>query len=161
MVFDARSHRGYLHTLKTYAAVPTFCTSFGWNQDGSANVLVDKQDKELAVLIVVGKVVHDRVYCGPSGNWATGNSYGSLKDAKSQLTICRPDEDEFAKDFDNAFKTIGKIQSAIATSQDRRNLLIGESDLINNIRFSAPLFEQRPSVSEFSFLFQIKFIGVL
>ena len=123
--------------------------------------LVDKQDKELAVLIVVGKVVHDRVYCGPSGNWATGNLYGSLKDAKSQLMICRPDEDDFAKDFNNAFKTIGKIQSAIATSQDHRKLLIRESDLINNIRFSAPLFEQRPSVSELSFLFQIKFIGVL
>ena len=95
----------------------------------------------------MGKVVHDRVYCGPSGNWSIGNSYRSLKEAKCQLTIWRPDEEVFAKDFDNAFKTIGKVQSTIASSQNRRNLLIGKSELINNICFSAPLFEQRPTMS--------------
>ena len=147
MVFNAHTYKDELHRLKSYTAAPAFLGAFGWSQDGSANILMDKQDKELAILIVVGKVVHDRVYCGPSGNWSIGNSYGSLKEAKCQLTICRPDEEVFAKEFDNAFKTIGKIQSTIASNQDRRNLLIGESELINNIRFSAPLFEQRPAVS--------------
>jgi hypothetical protein len=147
MVFNMCAHEDELHGLKSYTAVPTFLGAFRWSQDRLANVLVDKQTKELAILIVVGKVVHDHVYCGPSRNWSIRNSYRSLKEAKCQLTICRPDKEVFAMDFDNAFKTIGKVQSTIASSQDRRNLLISKSELINNICFSAPLFEQRPTMS--------------
>lgn len=147
MVFDARIHCDLLHSLKSYLPSVNFLASYGWNQDGSANVLVDKQNKETAVVVVVGKVVHDRVYCGPSGNWSSNNAYGSLKAAKYQFTICCPDEEIFANDFDVAFKTLGKIQAAVASTSDRRNLLVGEADKINNIKFSGPVFEERERVS--------------
>jgi hypothetical protein len=149
MVFDAPAHRNYLHSLKNYVATAVFLSRVGWGQDGSANMLVDKTDKDPAVLVVVGKVVHDRVYCGPSGNWSINNKYGSLKEAKYQFSIGRPDEDMFAKEFDVAFKTLGKIQAAIASTQDRQHLLMGENDKVNKIRFSANVFEQRDVVSEF------------
>ena len=148
MVFNARTHRDYLHSVTSYVAGPTFLPAFGWGQDGSANVLVNKQTNELATVIIVGKVVHDRVYCGPSGTWATGNRWGSLKEAKYQLTLYRPDEEIFANEFDAAFRNLGKVQSSIAVTQDRKNLLIGENEKINNVRFSASVFEQRERVSD-------------
>jgi hypothetical protein len=146
MVFNARIHRDLLRSLKSYLPTDSFLTSYGWSQDGSANILVDKQNKETAVVILVGKVVHDRVYCGPSGNWSTNNQYGCLKDAKYQFTVCRPDDDIFAQEFDAAFKSLGKVQAAIAGTQDRRNLLVGETDKVNNIKFSSPVFKERECV---------------
>ena len=147
MVFNAPNHRDYLHTLKNYVAAATFLSCVGWGQNGSANTLVEKQNREPAVLIVVGKVVNDRVFCGPSGNWSTNNKFGSLKEAKYQFAIGRPDEELFAKEFDTAFKTLGKVQSGIASTQERQHLLVGEVDKINNIRFSANVFEEREAVS--------------
>ena len=147
MVFNARTHRDYLHSIKTYVAAPSFLSSFGWGQDGSANVLVDKQSNDLATIVVVGKVVHDRIFCGPSGTWAAGNKWGSLKDAKYQLTLYRPDDEIFGQEFNTAFKMLGKVQSSIAMTQDRKNFLIGENERVNNIRFSAPIFEEREIVS--------------
>jgi hypothetical protein len=132
MVFNARAHRDYLHSIKTYVAAPTFLSSFGWGQDGSANVLVNKQTNDLATIVVVGKVVHDQIYCGPSGTWISGNKWGSLKDAKYQLTLYKPDDEIFGQEFDTVFKTLGKVQSGIVMMQDRKNLLIGENERVNN-----------------------------
>ena len=146
MVFNARAQRDYLHSITPYIPSATFLSSFAWGQDGSANVLVNKRTNDLATIIIVGKVVHDRIFCGPSGTWVTGNRWGSLKDAKYQLTLHRPDDDIFGNDFDVAFKALGKVQSSIAVTSDRRNLLIGENKKVNNIRFSAPVFEERESV---------------
>jgi hypothetical protein len=147
MAFNAPTHRDYLHLLRNYIAAPAFLSRVGWGQNGSANVLVDKQNREPTVLIVVGKVVHDRVFCGPSGNWSMNNKFGSLKEAKYQFSIGRPDEDVFMKEFNAAFKTLGKVQSGIALTQERSHLLVGENDKVNSIRFSANVFEEREIVS--------------
>jgi hypothetical protein len=149
MAFNSQTHRDYLHSLKSYLPAADFLPSYGWNQDGSANVLIDKQNKEPAVAIIVGKVVHDHVFCGPSGNWSTGNEFRSLKDAKYQFTICHPDDEIFSSDYESSFKKLGKVQFAIATTQDRRNLLVDETEKLNNIRFSAPVFKERDSVSTY------------
>lgn len=110
-------------------------------------MLSNKDDKSDAVLIVVGKVVNDRLFCGPAGNWTTKNSYGSLKTAKYQFTIGPPNEEVFATDFEAAFKNLGRIQAAVALSQKREHLLIGENDRFHNIRFSTNVFQPRPTVS--------------
>ena len=49
MVFNMCAHKDELHGLKSYTAMPTFLGAFRWSQDRLANVLVDKQTKELAV----------------------------------------------------------------------------------------------------------------
>jgi hypothetical protein len=125
----------------------TFLSNFSWGQDRSADVLVDRHTADPAVVIVVGKVVHDWIYCGTTGNYSANNKYGLLKSAKYQFTIGRPDQDIFANEFDIAFKTFVKVQSGIAATQDRQHFLIGENSKVNNIRFTAPVFEERPTVS--------------
>jgi hypothetical protein len=53
-----------MHKLQNYVATATFCSSVGWAQEGgSANMLKNKGDKEDAVVIIVGKVLRDRVMC--------------------------------------------------------------------------------------------------
>jgi hypothetical protein len=90
----------------------------------------------------------DQVYCGPSGNRLINNKYGSLKEAKYQFSIGRPNKDVFVKEFDIAYKTLGKVQTVIASTQDRQHLLMGENKKVNNIRFSANIFEQCDVVSK-------------
>ena len=147
MVFNTPPHHDYLHLLKNYVAAAAFLSCVEWGQDGSANMLVDKQHRESAILIIVGKVVHDRVFCGPSGNWLMNNKFSSLKEAKYQFSIGRPDKDVFAKEFDTAFKTLGKVQSGITSTQEWQHLLVGKNDKVNNIRFSANVFEEHEVVS--------------
>ena len=149
MVFNAPLYRDYLHKLKSYVAAAAFLGAFGWGQDGSANILVDKQTADIAVAVVVGKVIHDRVYCGPSGNYTSNSKYSTLKTAKYQLTIGRPDQEVFAKEFDTAFKTLRKVQSGIVSTNDRHHF--GENDKVNNMRFTAPVFEERLTVSTICF----------
>jgi len=146
MLFNSRSHRDTMHALANYAAAGSFSSNVAWAQDGSANILKDKKDGEDAVIIVVGKVVKDRVYCGPVGNWSTDNRWGSLKTAKYTFSIGKPDDEHFARDFEAAFKMLGKLQSNIAVSTKREHLLLGEGEKVHNIRFTANVFEERPVV---------------
>jgi hypothetical protein len=151
MVFNAPLYRDYLHKFKSYVAAAAFLGAFGWGQDGSANILVEKETADIAVAVVVGKIIHDRVYCGPTGNYTSNSKYDTLKTAKYQLTIGRPDQEVFAKEFDTAFKTLGKVQSGITSTNDHQHFLIGENDKVNNMRFTAPVFEERPTVSSICF----------
>jgi hypothetical protein len=135
-----------MHKLKTYAAAAAFLSHIGWGQDGSAHMVQNKVDKKDSVIIVVGKVINDRLFCRPAGNWSVGNQYGSLKSAKYAFTIGQPDEEVFANDFDIAFKNLAKIQANIASTPHREHLLIGEGEQIHNIRFTANVFEERDMV---------------
>jgi hypothetical protein len=54
----------------------------------------------------------------------------------------------FAKEFNVAFKTLGKVQAVIASTQDHQHLLMGENNKVNNIRFSTNVFEQWDVISE-------------
>ena len=55
MVFNARIHRDLLRSLKSYLPTDSFLTSYGWSQDGSANILVDKQTKRRLLLFLLVK----------------------------------------------------------------------------------------------------------
>jgi hypothetical protein len=140
-----------MHTLANYVASATFLSKVGWGQDGYAHMLKNKDDKDNAVIIVVGKVVDDHLSCGPTGNWASGNQYGSLKNVKYNFTLGQPDEEVFANDFETAFKTLGKIQSSVASTPNRLHFLLGEGDKFKTLRFSTNVFEERAVVS-FPFL---------
>jgi hypothetical protein len=109
-------------------------------------MLKNKKDSEDAVIIVVGKVVKDRVYCGPTGNWSTDNCWGSLKTVKYTFSVGKPNDEHFAHDFETAFKMLGKLQSNIAVTRNREHLLVGEGEKVHNIRFTANVFEERPIV---------------
>jgi hypothetical protein len=70
--------------------------------------------------------------------------------AKYIFTIGRPDEEAFQADFDTAFKNLGKIQANVASTTKREHLLTGDGDKFCNIRFSAPVFEERDKVCIYS-----------
>lgn len=123
MALDIHAHQNYLHT---YLASPGFIKTVGWTQDGSSNMLVDQHDKSDSVVIVVGKFNSNRLYCGPQGNWSVGSSFGDLKSSKYQFTIGPADKEPFARDFEFAFKVIGQLQKAIASSSNCVHLLVGE-----------------------------------
>ena len=136
-----------MHSLRNYMAAATFLSNVGWGQEGSSNMLKNKVDKEDAILIVVRKVVDNCLFCGPQGNWATNNQYGSLKAAKFTFTLGRPDEEVFANDFDSAYKVLGKIQANIVSTPHHEHLLLGEGELFKSIRFTTPVFKEQDKVS--------------
>jgi hypothetical protein len=145
--FNCTSHRSGLHGLRNYVAAAAFLSNVGWAQDGFAHMLKNKDNRDDAVVIVVGKVIDDRLFCGPTGNWATGNQYGSLEGAKYTFVLGQPEEEVFASDFDIAFKALGKIQSSVASMSHRMHFLIGEGEKFNSLRFSTNVFEKRDAVS--------------
>jgi len=68
MPFNFPAHCDYLHGLANYIATATFLTKLSWKQDGYARMVKEKFTNEDAMLILVGKVLDDRLFCGPSGN---------------------------------------------------------------------------------------------
>lgn len=106
----------------------------------------EKLTNKDTVLIVIRKV-HDHLFCGPSGNWSTNNTFGGLKTAKYNFTLTQPDEDAFTKDFTSAFKTLGTLQNNVASTSHRLHFLQGEGEQFNTLRFTTPVFEKREVVS--------------
>lgn len=142
MTFNAPAHRNHLQTLGNYVATATFIAHLGWKQLGSGHNLVDKGDREEKICIVMGKVLDYRLNCSTIGNYR--KEYPPLSKAKFQFTLGRPDESALTKDFDEGVKNLAKAQGTIASTQDRRNMLVKEGT-DNNIRFTAPIFLKRVS----------------
>ena len=142
MSFNSAHHRQYLASLKSYVPSPGFMASVGWGQQGFSHIVKDKETSDVVTVIMVGKVVDDRIFCNPSGNWSPSNKFGSLKNAKFQFALCRPDNDIFGKDYDTAFQTLSKMQTAIATTANHEHMLIGEKEKMKNIKFSAQRFQR-------------------
>ena len=148
MPFDCPSHRDAMQAFPNYVTNTSFLSNIRWGQEGYSHMLKNKIDKDDAVAIVVGKVIDDRLSCGPTGNWSTGNVYGSLKGAKFCFALGQPDEEVFAKEFDIAFKTLGKLQSYIASTPNRLHFVMGKSEKFQTLRFATNIFEERETVSE-------------
>jgi len=147
MPFNSPAHRDSLHGLANYVAAATFLSKVGWKQDGYAHMVKEKTTNEDAVLILVGKVLDDRLFCGPSGNWSPNNTFGGLRTAKYNFTLGLPDEDAFTSDFTSAFKTLGTLQNNIASTPHRLHFLLGEGEQFSTLRFATPVFEKREVVS--------------
>lgn len=107
----------------------------------------EKLTNKDTVLIIVGKVLDDYLFCGPSGNWSTNNTFGGLKTAKYNFTLTQLDEDAFTIDFTSAFKTLGTLQNNVALTPHRLHFLQGEGEQFNTLRFTTPVFEKREVVS--------------
>jgi hypothetical protein len=149
MPFNSPNHRDSMHTLANYVANAKFMANVKWGQEAYSHILKSRIDNEDAVIIVIGKVSDDRLFCGPSGNWSIGNTYGSLKGAKYVFTLEEPEEQVFVDDFKSAYKTLGKLQANIAATPHRMHLLIGEGEKFTSFRFSTHLFEKRDVVKSF------------
>jgi hypothetical protein len=69
MLFDCPSHCDAMQAFPNYVANPSFLSNVRWGQEGYSHMLKNMIDKDDAVAIVVGKVINDRLSCGPTGNW--------------------------------------------------------------------------------------------
>ena len=150
MLFNSPAHRDSLHGLANYVTTATFLTKVGWKQDGYAHMVKEKFTNEDAVLILVGKVLDDHLFCGPSGNWSPNNTFGGLKTAKYNFTLGQPDENVFTEDFTFTFKALGALQNNIMSTSHRLHFLLGKGEQFHTLRFATPVFEKREDVSRTS-----------
>lgn len=150
MSFSAPFKRAELMLLHQYVASPLFLPSVEWKQEGSANVLYDKQDihsptrkpAEPAICVIVGEVAEHKLYVSPVGNY--NPTYNTLAASKFQLTLSRPVDLDFGPDFGTAVKNLETLQRATAFGEDCRFLILAEGNQ-ESLRLSTPVFEMRVS----------------
>jgi hypothetical protein len=124
-----------------------------WANEKSGHVLLEKMEKEKstrtkAVVSVVGRVLEDRLNCGPNGNFIN-KVYGSLRKAKYQLRLAKPTETPFGSDFDTVQDNVRILQAQRAATETHKNFIDDDE-----LRFSENVFEQRVSSLTFP---QIRF----
>lgn len=100
-----------------------------WYKEKSGNVLIEANTKRNAVLAIVGKVLKNHLDCDGHGNfrkWVFQTGLETLKKAKYQVLLGRPNDTPFAEDFDIAVETLSSLQGNIAVSLDHENFIIKE-----------------------------------
>ncbi|KAF7983369.1 hypothetical protein HWV62_22359 [Athelia sp. TMB] len=138
--FDPVTYSKYLMTLANYAGRPGFVQSVGWDREENSDVLVDKNSKRLAVVVVVGKVNVSKMWCGPVGNFASAGTFNTFEKAKFQFTISCPDEPALASEYNKSRKVIIALQRDIAKTAKQEYLMVNDD---NDMRFGQPVFEKR------------------
>jgi hypothetical protein len=147
MAFDSVAHRDQLRLLPNYAANVLVASQYGWKQEGSGLVAVDKPAGDDAVLVVVGKIVNSKYKCGPAGNYNPKYDRDSpLSKAKFQLVLGVPNDPVFSDDFNKAFDNLIRLQNSVAHTTDKRFLATLEGH-IRNISISAKMFEERVRIA--------------
>ena len=135
------SYRSNLLLSPLYTASPGFLPSLGWHSEKTGHALVIKKTGENAVASVVGRVQERRLDCGPIGNFQKGR-YGGLQTAKFHLLLGKPTGTPFADDFEKALTTFNKIQTDIASTQNRVNFLVVDGH-DKHLRFTRNVFDKR------------------
>ena len=145
MEHDLCGLRATLLSNELYGASAEFVASVVWGNARSGHVLLEKspadQSRTNAVVSVVGRVVEDRLNCGPEGNYVN-KDFGKLETAKYQLRLAKPTDTPFAPDFDKVAENLKIIRTQRAATQDRRNLIV-EDEVELLLRFADNVFEKR------------------
>ena len=95
------------------------------------------------VAVVIARALEHNLFCGPSGHYFGKTAkFGDLASAKFQLLLGRPTGTVFAIDYDKVLENVAKLQSQIASTQDRRNFIMSDRG-IRNLRFARKVFEER------------------
>lgn len=136
------AYRYQLLQSKCYVPSPSFVQNTRWQYDDTGHVLVDISTNTNMVAVVIARVLEHNLYCGPNGNYDKGSKFGSLAVAKYHLQLGRPTGTVFAIDYDKLLENAAKLQSQIASTQDRRNFIIADG-VIRNLRFTRRVFEER------------------
>ena len=92
---------------------------------------------------MVGVVQPTRLYVSPTGNYNA--QFNTLATAKFQLTIVAPTDPDFGPDFATTISKLETLQGLVAKFDDRRYLIVGETDGSKGIKVSAPVFEKKVS----------------
>lgn len=107
------------------------------------HVAIDKSSCNPLVAIVVGKVNEFKLTCGPTGNFNL--KFNTLDKAKFCFTLKCPPEPAYLEDWEKLLIAMDKVQSGIALTIDRHNLL---DTTTKSLRFSALIFEKKVHITE-------------
>lgn len=143
MAHNSNLHRDSLRKLQVYAASITFLKNVGWTQAQVGHVAINKSSCNPLVAIAVGKVNEFKLTCGPTGNF--NPKFNTLDKAKFCFTLECPPEPAYLEDWEKLLIAMDKVQSGIALTKDRRNLL---DTTTKSLRFSAPIFEKKVRITE-------------
>ncbi|KAF8262734.1 hypothetical protein EI94DRAFT_1704548 [Lactarius quietus] len=141
MSHDLTAYQARLAQSQYYVANSSFLHAVTWIYSRTGRILVEKASKNNAVVCVVGHVVEQRLDCGPTGNYITGE-FGSLQKAKYRLQITKPTGTPFTKDYDVALTALKVLQNQATSTGDRRNLIVVDSKN-ENIHSTKDVFEKR------------------
>ena len=142
MSHNLDEYRANLMESDTYAVRDDFAKDVQWRRDGAGHVLIEKTSTENVLGSVVGRVLDERLFCGPGGTFYKVK-YGNLDGAKFQLLLGRPDNTPFEKDFDIVVRKLKSLQAKINKSgSDNRHLIIEDIDGLR-IWFTRNIFKKR------------------
>lgn len=143
--FDTKKYLAEnLMTLVNYVNRPGFVQTVGWDREDMSDVLVERQTKRLAVLVLVGKISTSKMWCGPIGNFASEVTYGDIDKAKFQFTVTCPEDPILAQEYEKAIKVLRLLQRDVAKTERQQHLLVNDG---SDIRLNQALFEKREQVS--------------
>ncbi|KAG2144810.1 hypothetical protein BD769DRAFT_1306517, partial [Suillus cothurnatus] len=126
--------------LPTYLASPVIPSTIIWMRETLGHVAIDRNTNREFSGVVVGHVDPQKLNCSPDGNHVSDKV--ELEKAKFHLQLTRPLETGFAEDFDRAVENVEKIQAKIASSPNRRNIILKEIEG-KFLRFTTNMFEKR------------------
>ncbi|KAF8263825.1 hypothetical protein EI94DRAFT_1806660 [Lactarius quietus] len=141
MTHDLAAYHAHLSQSQYYIANGTSPHAVTWRYSRMGHVLVEKTSKNNTLISVVGHVVEHCLNCRPTGNYVTGE-FSSLKKAKFQLQLMKPNGTPFAKDFDASLNALKNLQNQAASTSDRCNLIVTDGKN-ENICFTKDIFEKR------------------
>jgi len=141
------------HIMSQTPLSKTGCLDPRW----MSHILANKSER-VSVLIVVGRVINDHVFCGPAGN-CHKKSIGSLKTASiSSPLACR--YRLLAADFENRFQDALQNPGRHSLFTKTGATYYRRDDKFRNIRFSANGVETRPTVSLLSIILISPFLFI-
>ena len=121
MAHNSNLHLDSLQKLQVYAVSITFLKNVGWTQGQVGHVAINKSSCNPLVAIAVSKVNEFKLTCGPTGNF--NPKFNTLDKAKFCFTLECPPEPAYLEDWEKLLIAMDKVQSGIALTKDRHNLL--------------------------------------
>ncbi|RDB26253.1 hypothetical protein Hypma_006072 [Hypsizygus marmoreus] len=132
MTYSGPAARQRLLNARHYVAADGFISHVGWKRSGVTSFLVESNSttstngdlRNDAFCVVVGQVSEHRLNTTPIGTY--NPSYNAVTSAKFQLTLTRPNDEDFGLDFARALAALNECQKAVATGQDANPIPEGE-----------------------------------
>ena len=141
MVHGLSLHRSTLLSSSSYSASPIFLSGIGWQHENWGHVVANNMTNENMVISIMGRILDFRLFVTPNGNWFS-DWFGDFSTSKFLFLLEKPTDTPFDNDFDIVLKHLEGIQSNVALTDTRLNLIVPDARS-NNLRFTRNMFEKR------------------
>ncbi|KAG8213361.1 hypothetical protein J3R82DRAFT_11851 [Butyriboletus roseoflavus] len=136
--FDSITLRNTLTQHSEYAASQATASHLEWRPGEKGHIVYDKCTQNIFIGVAVVKALDFKLNCGTLGNHLT-DKFGDVTKAKYQIFTRKPMVAGFHDDFDILFNVLKKLQSDVATTDKRKDLLFEDKNE-KMIRFAADVF---------------------